>query len=69
MDVKGMAYSVAAYRVIDLYERLDSAERPIHAELPHFQLDIQLGEMSDDERREAAAALSSALERLSSDGK
>ncbi|MBT7759421.1 MAG: guanylyl cyclase, partial [Rhodospirillaceae bacterium] len=66
VDVKGMAYPVATYRVIDLHEKMNIGDRPVHAELPHFQLDMDVASMSADDQRKATAELSRALERLSS---
>jgi class 3 adenylate cyclase len=68
IEVKGFAYPIATYRVIDLYENLEATRRPIHAELPHFQLDVDVTRMSPEERKQAAAALLEAAERLSNTG-
>ena len=64
IDVKGIAYPVATYRVIDLFENLDEATQPIHATLPHFQLDVDVSLMSAVEQQEAAAVLLDAARRL-----
>ncbi|NQV61497.1 MAG: adenylate/guanylate cyclase domain-containing protein [Alphaproteobacteria bacterium] len=65
IQVKGLAYPVATYRVIDSYENLKSDNQPIHAALPHFQLDADVSSMSDEEQGEATEILISALNRLS----
>ena len=65
IDVKGIAHPVATYRVVDLFENLDDASRPIHAKLPHFKLDVDVGRMSRDEQEAAAAVLREAARRLS----
>ena len=65
IDVKGIAHPVATYRVVDAYENLGEASRPIHAKLPHFQLDVDVGLMSSEEQEAAAALLREAAERLS----
>jgi class 3 adenylate cyclase/HAMP domain-containing protein len=68
VEVKGIAYPVATYRVIDLYENLEASSQPIHAALPHLQLEVDVKLMSEKERREATALLLEAAERLSSSG-
>jgi class 3 adenylate cyclase len=64
IEVKGIGYPVAAYRVIDLHENLGEGNRPIHAKLPHLQLDVDVTLMSAQEREEAAAVLREAARRL-----
>ena len=68
IDVRGMAYPVATYRVVDLYENLDREKQPIHLRLPHLQLDAEISSMSDQEQREAADALLAAARRLTGTG-
>jgi adenylate cyclase len=65
IDVKGIAYPVATYRVVDLFENLGEADQPIHVTLPHLQLDADVALMSADEQQAAAAALRLAAQRLS----
>jgi adenylate cyclase len=65
IEVKGIAYPVATYRVIDLYENLGEGNQTIRAKLPHFQLDVDITLMSAEEQRKAAAVLLEAAERLS----
>jgi hypothetical protein len=50
--------------VIDLYENLSEGNRAIRAKLPHFQLDVDVTQMSVEEQRQAAAVLREAVERL-----
>ena len=66
-EVKGMAYPVATYRVIDFLDHMDTAHRPIRADLPHLQLNLEAAAMSDEEQRAAAEILSKALKTLSGD--
>lgn len=66
IDVKGIAYPVATYRAIDLFENLGEGNQTIRAKLPHFQLDVDITLMSAEEQRAAAAVLLEAAERLSS---
>jgi class 3 adenylate cyclase len=65
IEVKGIAYPVATYRVVDLYENLGEGKQTIRAKLPHFQLDVDVSLMSTEEQGEAAAVLLEAAERLS----
>ena len=62
--VKGIAYPIATYGVVDLKANLAAASGIIRAETPHLQLHIEPGAMSPAERDEAAAALQEALDRL-----
>jgi PAS domain S-box-containing protein len=62
--VKGIAYPIMTYRVLDLRANLISEKRAIRAESPHFKLVVEPGLMSADERERAAAALRDALDRL-----
>ncbi|TIR71169.1 MAG: guanylyl cyclase, partial [Mesorhizobium sp.] len=63
VQVKGIAYPVATYRVIKA--NLAGACRVVRTELPHFRLELEPGLMSADERGGAATALRDALDRLS----
>jgi class 3 adenylate cyclase len=64
IQVRGIGQPVATYRVVDL--RADMADRTerIRSDLPHLKLDVELDLMSADERRQAAALLQEALQRL-----
>jgi class 3 adenylate cyclase/HAMP domain-containing protein len=63
IQVRGIGHSVATYRVVGLHADLARAE-PVRADLPHLRLDADLERMSADERRQAAALLQEALQRL-----
>ncbi|RWM06449.1 adenylate/guanylate cyclase domain-containing protein [Mesorhizobium sp.] len=65
VQVKGIAYPVATYRVINLKANLADACRAVRTELPHFKLELEPELMSADERGGAATALRDALDRLS----
>jgi class 3 adenylate cyclase/GAF domain-containing protein len=67
LDVKGIAYPVATYRVVDLFEMMDDVHQPIHVALPHMQLDVDVTLMSAAEQQEAADVLRNAARRLSSE--
>jgi class 3 adenylate cyclase/PAS domain-containing protein len=64
IHVKGIAYPVATYRVIDLKANLVAARRAVRTELPHLRLEAEPELMSADERDQAATALRDALDRL-----
>ena len=65
IDVKGVARPVATYRVIDVFDDMHDAGRPIRATLPHFKLDVDVRLMSADEQQAAAEVLREAARRLS----
>jgi class 3 adenylate cyclase len=64
IQVKGIAYPVATYRVVDLYTNMEEGAAPVRAELPHMRLDIDPELMSSEEREQAAGALREALARV-----
>lgn len=64
VHVKGIAYPVATYRVVDLKENLDRTRGIVRTELPHLKLEAEPELMSADERDQAAAALRDTLDRL-----
>ncbi|RUV89152.1 HAMP domain-containing protein [Mesorhizobium sp. M5C.F.Ca.IN.020.14.1.1] len=64
IHVKGIAYPVATYRVIDLKANLVAAHRSVRTELPHLRLEAEPELMSADERDQAATALRDALDQL-----
>ncbi|MBY4632787.1 PAS-domain containing protein [Rhizobium croatiense] len=64
VHVKGIAYPVATYRVVDLKENLVRSRRTVRTELPHLRLEAEPELMSTDERDQAAAALRDTLDRL-----
>ena len=64
ITVKGIAYSVATYQVVDRYDRLGRRPRRIREDHPNLKLDVDLDAMSDQERGAAAVALRNALDRI-----
>jgi adenylate cyclase len=64
IQVRGIGHPVATYRVVGL--RADIAEQAARSrsELPHLQLEVDPGLMSEGERRQAAALLQETLRRL-----
>ena len=65
ISVKGIAYPVATYQVVDTYENLGKERLFIHEERPNLRLDLDLDAMSADDRDHAVAVLREALNRLS----
>jgi class 3 adenylate cyclase/HAMP domain-containing protein len=66
ITVKGIAYPVATYQVVDSYENLERKRQYIHEEGRNMRLDLDLDAMSSDDRGHAATVLRDALDRLSS---
>ncbi len=64
ISVKGIAYPVATYQVVDAYGNLGAERGFIHEERPSLKLDLDLDAMSADDRGGAAAVLREALDRV-----
>ena len=64
VNVKGIGYPVATYKVVDLHKNLRADSRPIHARLPHMQLDVDVTQMTPEQQRDAAQALQNAAKQL-----
>ena len=64
IKVKGAAYSIAAYEVLDLMENIEPEERPLKADLPHLRFELDTRRMSAAEHDEARELLQSALNLL-----
>jgi len=67
VQVRGIAYPVATYRVVDLYANMSDGAQPIRAALPHLKLEADPSVMSAEERAQAIQMLRAAAERLSTD--
>jgi adenylate cyclase len=65
IEAKGFAHPVSTHRVIDLYQNLGEGRQPIRSKIQHVRLDIDVNLMTASEKREAAAMLLEAVERLS----
>jgi adenylate cyclase len=63
--VRGIAYPVTTYRVVDLKINLAAGDVAIRTQLPNLRLELKPHLMSADERGQAIAALRQAIERLS----
>ncbi|MDP9632182.1 UNVERIFIED_ORG: class 3 adenylate cyclase/methyl-accepting chemotaxis protein [Ensifer adhaerens] len=64
IQIRGIAYPVATYRVLDLKTNLVAARSAVRTELPHLRLEAEPELMSAGERDEAATALRDVLDRL-----
>ena len=62
--VRGIAYPVTTYRVVDDFESLADAGEALRARLAHLTLNLDLGRMTAEEKVQARGLLQSALERL-----
>jgi adenylate cyclase len=65
IEVKGIAYPVVTYRVVDSYENLGAEQRHFREEHPHVKVDLNLETMSVEDRAQAERILHWALHVLS----
>jgi len=65
IDVKGIAYPVATYRVVDSFESLGAKSRHYREDHPNIKIDLNLESINEDDRDRAAAILQEALSLLS----
>jgi class 3 adenylate cyclase len=68
LEVKGIAYPVAIYQVVDLFENLCQDRDVIHEDHPSIKIDLDLDALSVEQRREAALVLQRTLDRLAAAG-
>lgn len=64
VEVKGLAYPVLAYRVVDTYERQRTARRHFHEVRSNLTVDLDLAKMSPEERAEAELILNRAIAQI-----
>lgn len=64
VEVRGAAYPVALYRVVDSYENLGRERQRIQENHAHLRLELDLEAMNADDRQRAARSLKGALESL-----
>ena len=67
IDVKGIAYPVATYKVLDTYENLGRQRRHLREDHPNVKLDLDLDAMTSMDRGQAAEILRRALDMVSSE--
>ncbi len=65
VTVKGIAYPVATYQVVDTYDALGQQRRHFREEHPTVKLDLDLNAMTSDDRTQALDILRRALALLS----
>jgi class 3 adenylate cyclase len=65
IEVKGIAYPVATYQVVDSYENLGRERRHFCEEHPNVKVDLNLDAMTTDDRSQATKILRRALDLLS----
>jgi class 3 adenylate cyclase len=68
IDVKGIAYPIATYSVIDAYANLDRARRRFRQDHPNLKVDLDIDAMTAHERSKAMTVLRDAMDILSSGG-
>jgi len=64
INLKGISHPIEAYRVIDSYENLQKEREAIHEKFHNFNLDINIEDLSPDERGRAVETLTIALKKL-----
>ena len=57
IQAKGFTEPVSTYRVIDFIENLEDGRRPIRASSKHMKLELEIEQMSAEERKDAARTL------------
>lgn len=64
IEVKGIAYPVATFRVLNTYDALRARRRHLQEEHPNLKIDLDFDTMSKDDRRRATRLLREALDLL-----
>ena len=64
IQAKGFIEPVSTYQVLDLHGNLDENKRPIRSSSDHLRLEVEIGQMSAEERMEAARTLRETADRL-----
>ena len=67
IQVKGIAYPVATYKVLDTYENLGRERRHVREDHPNVKLDLDLDAMTSKDRDQAAEILRRALDMVSAE--
>lgn len=64
IKLRGIAYPVATYHVLDLFENTGSGHEGIRASLPNLEINVDLKAMTDEERQNAIELLQELLRDL-----
>ena len=64
IEVKGQAYPIATYWVVDSYENLQIKRHHFHEHHAQVKVDLDLDAMNREDRDEAEQVLSRAMEQL-----
>jgi class 3 adenylate cyclase/HAMP domain-containing protein/putative methionine-R-sulfoxide reductase with GAF domain len=64
ISVKGIAYPVSTYRILDLKQNLDSSIESISEKGPNLSIDIDTGSMTREQRERARDSLQRALDTI-----
>jgi class 3 adenylate cyclase len=68
IEVKGIAYPIATYKVLDTYDSLGRQRRHLHEDHPSIKLKLDLDNMTAEDRGQAADILRRALNMVSPKG-
>jgi class 3 adenylate cyclase len=68
IEVKGIAYPIATYKVLDTYESLGQKRRRLQEVHPSIKLDMDLDSMTSEDRGQAADILRRALNMVAPTG-
>ena len=68
IQAKGFIEPVSTYQVLDLHGNLDENKRPIRSSSDHLRLEVEIGQMSAEERMKAAQTLRETADRLANNG-
>ncbi len=64
IQAKGFTEPVSTYQVLDLHGNLDENKRPIRSSSDHMRLEIEIGQMTEAERLDAARTLRETADQL-----
>ena len=67
IQVRGIAYPLATYKVLDTFENLGRQRRRFHEDHPSVKLDLDLESMTSEDRDRAAEILRRALDAVSTE--
>jgi class 3 adenylate cyclase len=64
VEIKGIPYPVAIYRVVDLYSSFDESRRIVREDHPGIKVELDLDALSEGERHDVAELLRRVLDRV-----